>query len=172
MVEKIGGMGKLRHGQDIEFSHRMIRSGARVVQIFDSVVFHRRRTSLRRFYRQVFNWGVARINLFKLDRGMLEPLHAAPAAAFWLAVLLTLAAAFLPALRSWWAGMCLIALAALIVSGVHSAIKWKSLKAGLLTPPVMVLQIAGYALGFSTAFLWRVLLGRGEWTGFVKRYYR
>jgi glycosyltransferase involved in cell wall biosynthesis len=172
LYAKIGGFGGLRHGQDIEFSHRMIRSGAKIVYIPDSVVFHKRRTSLRKFYRQVFNWGVARINLFRIDSRMLEPLHAAPAAGFWLGVFLTLFAVIYPAFRPAWLILTGIAVFLFLISGIHAALKWKNVKTGFLTPVVMILQIAGYALGFTTAFIWRVILGRDEWTGFVKRYYK
>ena len=172
LYAKIDGFGALRHGQDIEFSHRMIRSGAKIVHIFDSVVYHKRRTSLFRFYRQVFNWGVARINLYKLDQGMLEPLHVAPALGFWFMVLFTALAVLIPGIRSLWTGFACVVSLALVLSGVHAAIKWNRLTTGFLTPVVMTLQIFGYAMGFSLALFWRVVLGRGEWTGFVKRYYR
>ncbi|NQT27601.1 glycosyltransferase [candidate division KSB1 bacterium] len=171
LYKKIGGFGSLRHGQDIEFSHRMIQSNAKIEHIPDSVVYHRRRTSLIRFFRQVFNWGVARINLFKLDSGMLEPLHAAPAIAFWSVMILSSIALVWVPFRPVWFVLFLIAMTVLLLSAIHAAIKWRDGRTGLLTPVVMILQVSGYALGFSTAFIWRMILGRGEWTGFVKRYY-
>ena len=172
LAQKIGGFGSLRHGQDIEFSHRMIRSGEKIEHIPDSVVYHKRRTSLIRFFRQVFNWGVARINLFKLDSKMLEPLHAAPALAFWLAVLISLVALLWRPFRAIWLLVFLIVLSALLFSAIHAAIKWRNIRTGLLTPLVMILQISGYALGFSISLIWRVILGQEEWTGFVKKYYK
>lgn len=171
LFKLIGGFGSLRHGQDIEFSHRMIHTGSKIAHIPDSVVYHKRRTSLIRFFRQVFNWGVARINLFKIDSGMLEPLHAAPALAFCGAILLTIFALVRAPFRPVWMALFLLALTAFLLSAIHAAIKWRDIRTGLLTPIVMILQISGYALGFSAAFFWRVILGRGEWTGFVKKYY-
>ena len=76
VYETVGGFGDLRHGQDIEFSNRIRKSGADVRFIKDAVVYHRRRTSLRQFFKQVFNWGVARINLGKIDPDMLAPREA------------------------------------------------------------------------------------------------
>ena len=81
LYEKIGGFGSLRHGQDIELSHRIHKSGARVKFMKDAIVYHRRRTTLKKFFRQVFNWGVARINLGKIDSAMLEPIHFIPSIA-------------------------------------------------------------------------------------------
>jgi hypothetical protein len=34
---------------------------------------------LKSFSVRYFNWGVARINLYKIDKGMLEPVHFFPA---------------------------------------------------------------------------------------------
>ena len=67
LFEKIGGFGSLRHGQDIELSHRIYNSGAKIQLLIDAIVYHRRRTTLKKFFRQVFNWGIARINLGKMD---------------------------------------------------------------------------------------------------------
>lgn len=78
IFENIGGMGKLRHGQDMEFSLRIYNAGYKVGLISDAYVYHKRRTSLKKFYKQIFNWGVARINLGKLDKKMLKPIHLAP----------------------------------------------------------------------------------------------
>ena len=79
VYEKIGGMNQLRHGQDMDFSARIFEAGFKVGLIPDAVVFHKRRTSLKRFFKQIFNWGIARINLSKLHEGMLKPIHLAPA---------------------------------------------------------------------------------------------
>ena len=94
--EKIGGFGNLRHGQDIEYSNRIIRSGAKVIFVEKAFVYHKRRTNLRRFLRQVFNWGIARINLYKIDPAMFEPLHAAPAMAALIVFLVSILALISP----------------------------------------------------------------------------
>jgi len=172
LYKKIGGFGNLRHGQDIEFSNRMIKSGEKVAHLPDCVVYHKRRTSLAKFFRQVYNWGVARINLYKIDPTMLEPLHFAPAVGFWMIVAFTFWALIFPAVFSIWNVFFLLGLLALLLSGVHAAIKYKNIVTGLLVPIVMPLQITGYGLGFTLAFVRRVLLNQGEFTGFVKKYYR
>ncbi len=172
LYEKIGGFGSLRHGQDIEYSNRIIRSGAGVIYIDDAVVYHKRRTSIRKFYRQVFNWGVARINLFKLDSAMLEPLHAMPAFATLLLLLLILCAVIFTSFRPiffWLAGAGVFIL---LASGIHAALVYRNLRMLCLVPVVMPIQILGYGIGFISAFIYRVILGRGEFTGFQKRYYK
>jgi glycosyltransferase involved in cell wall biosynthesis len=148
LYQKIGGFGSLRHGQDIEYSRRMIKSGARIIYINEAVVYHKRRTSLKKFFRQVFNWGVARINLYRIDPGMLEPLHAAPAAVTLGFVLLVLGSILFGPVwltARWLFGL---ALAVLFISGVHAALKYRS-----------------------PAMLYRFILGKPEFTGFKKKYY-
>ena len=63
VYDMIGGMGGLRHGQDMDYSMRIYNAGFKVGLIADAYVYHKRRTSIPKFFRQIFNWGVARINL-------------------------------------------------------------------------------------------------------------
>lgn len=171
IVQQIGGFGELRHGQDIEYSHRIIKSGAKVIYIPEAVVYHKRRTSLIKFFKQVFNWGAARINLYKVDTTMLEPLHFMPAVATWFIVLVTFFAFLFNPIYQIWKISISLALSVLILSGVDAAIRWKSISTGLLVPIVMGLQITGYGLGFTCALIRRVIFNQGEWIGFAKKYY-
>ncbi len=168
VYEKIGGFGSLRHGQDIEYSNRIIRNGARVVRIEQAVVFHKRRTSVKKFFRQVFNWGVARINLYKLDPAMLEAVHAFPAVALWLSVFLLLLALFLPPARI----LIFIGLLTLIGMATHAAIIHRNICTGLYVLLIVPIQIYGYGMGFSWAFFRRVILRQGTFTGFTRKYYQ
>ena len=81
IYDQVGGFGGLRHGQDIEFSNRIRKSGARIKFLINAIVYHRRRTSLKQFFKQVFNWGVAPVNLGKIDKEMLEVVHFIPSIA-------------------------------------------------------------------------------------------
>jgi GT2 family glycosyltransferase len=165
---KIGGFGKLRHGQDIEFSNRIIKSGAKVISIAEAIVYHKRRTSMQRFFKQVFNWGVARINLYKLDRSMLEPVHFLPAAATILLILLLILSILNWAILKYVLGFGILIL---FMSGMHAAFRYKDLKMLILIPLVIPTQIFGYGLGFLLAFFWRIILKKGEFVGFRKKYY-
>lgn len=171
IYEKIGGFGDLRHGQDIEFSHRIIKSGARIVLIPDAIVFHKRRTSLRKFFRQVFNWGVARINLYKISPEMLEWVHALPALALLLFISLLVAGLFSNAIWLAFRWILLLGTAALVLSGVHAATVYRNFRMLYLVPIVIPIQIAGYGIGFLSAFVARVVFGHEPITGFQKKYY-
>ncbi len=172
VYEQVGGFGSLRHGQDIEFSHRIINSGAKVILVPEAIVFHKRRTSLKKFFRQVFNWGVARINLYKIDREMLEPVHALPALATLVLFLLMFGSLFSPAIWSIFRWLLSFGALVLLLSAIHAAWRYRHWKVLFLTPLVMLIQITGYGLGFLSAFVLRVILKKGEFTGFRKRYYQ
>ena len=88
VYESIGGMGGLRHGQDMDYSARIYKAGFKVGLIADAFVYHKRRTNLVKFYKQIFNWGVARINLGRRHKNMLKPIHFLPLMVIlWLVIL-------------------------------------------------------------------------------------
>ncbi len=169
VYEKIGGMGKLRHGQDIEFSHRILSTGEPVIKVDDAVVYHKRRMSIKKFFRQVFNWGVARINLYKIDKGMLEFVHFFPAIGTLTALLILIFTILYPSIFIWF---ILFGVFVLIAMGIHGVIKYKDFRTFFYIPIIVPTQIFGYGLGFITAFIRRIIFKQGEFTGFVKKYYK
>ena len=169
IVAKIGGMGKLRHGQDIEFSHRILSTGEPVIKVHEAVVYHKRRMSIKKFFKQVFNWGVARINLYKIDKGMLEPIHFLPAIGTLISILIIVLAILFPEIFVWFviAGLLL-----LLLMGIHGIFKYKDFRTFFYIPIMVPTQIFGYGLGFISAFVRRIIFKQGEFTGFVKKYYK
>ena len=169
---KTGGFGSLRHGQDIEFSNRIIQSGAKVLFIENARVYHKRRTNFKRFFRQVFNWGVARINLYKIDKRMLEPLHALPALATLLFILICISAAFSPSVKFLFFGMVTLGILLLLFSMIDAILVYREIKPSLLLPLIIPAQIFGYGLGFIYNFIRRVIFNKGEKIGFKRHYYK
>lgn len=169
IYHKIGGMGKLRHGQDIEFSHRIISTGEPVIKVDDAVVYHKRRMSIKKFFRQVFNWGVARINLSIIDKGMLEPIHYFPSLGTSIIFLFVILTILFPEIFSWF---ILFGILILLLMGIHGIIKYKDFRTFFYIPIIVPTQILGYGLGFIIAFILRKVFKKGEFTGFVKRYYK
>ena len=168
VYEKIGGFGTLRHGQDIEFTHR-IRSQGETVKVLDAIVYHKRRTSLWRFFKQVYNWGVARINLYKIDKGMLEFIHFFPFLATSVMIAFLICLAIWPTIL--WPVLA-AGVGALLLMAIHGIFKYKDIRVFFFIPFVVPIQILGYGLGFGAAFIRRVIFGGGQKTGFVKNYYK
>ncbi|MFB6305913.1 MAG: glycosyl transferase family 2, partial [Flavobacteriales bacterium] len=46
----------------------------------DAYVYHKRRTNLKKFFKQVFRFGAGRINIFKIFRDELKFTHFIPSA--------------------------------------------------------------------------------------------
>lgn len=172
VYDEIGGFGSLRHGQDIEYSNRIIKSGAKVGFIENAYVYHKRRTSLKKFFKQAFNWGVARINLYKLDSNMLEPLHCMPAVATLFFILILLLTPF-SEFNLFLTQTMLISMGTVfLLSSVHSIFKYKTFLTPFYVPFTMFFQIFAYGLGFITAYTRRILFGGKEFKGFSKNYYK
>ena len=169
---KIGGFGSLRHGQDIEFSNRILKSNTKVIYIDRAYVYHKRRTNLRRFYRQVYNWGIARINLYKIDSSMLEPLHAIPALATILTIAVIILAVFSYLFKVIFIFGLLLAILVLLFSMIDAIRVYREVRPALLLPIIMPAQVFGYGIGFINNFIRRVVLGKDEKVGFKKHYYK
>lgn len=169
IVEKIGGMSKLRHGQDIEFSHRIISTGEPVIKIEKAIVYHKRRIGIKRFFKQVFNWGVARINLSLIDNKMLEPVHFFPALGTILSALILIFTLILPSI---FLPVMIMGIIILLMMAVHGVVKYKDFRVFPYIPVIVPTQIIGYGTGFIYAFIKRKIFKKDEMVGFSKNYYK
>ena len=171
VFETIGGMVGLRHGQDMEFSSRIYNNGFKVGLIADAFVYHKRRTSLKRFYKQIFNWGVARVNLGRLDKEMFKPIHFIPAAmvAGFLLLLLLTPFPFFP--RWLWIIVCAGILGLSTVAFIQSYMKYRILKTSFLSIITLHIQIIAYGLGMWKG-LFQVWSGANTAEGFSRNYYK
>ena len=77
--DKLNGYGKMRFGEDIDFSLRLLQAGFETALIPNAFVYHKRRTNFRQFFKQVYNSGIARIDLHLLHPGSLKLVHSLPA---------------------------------------------------------------------------------------------
>ncbi len=73
------GFSNMRFGEDIDMSIRILKYGFKTRLIKDAFVYHKRRTNLCQFYKQVFNSGAARISLSQRHPGSLKLVHMGPA---------------------------------------------------------------------------------------------
>ncbi|MBQ9185422.1 MAG: glycosyltransferase [Bacteroidales bacterium] len=175
----LGGFSKMRFGEDIDLSIRIFKNNYRCRLFPDAWVWHKRRTNLKKFFKQVHNSGIARINLYKKYPESLKLVHMLPSA-FTIGIVMLLIV-LLPALLifsglPWWASV-LIALSPLLVWSAavftDSSIKNKSPKIGLLSIAASFIQLTGYGSGFLRAWWLRCVCGRGEeLQAFRKTFYK
>ena len=177
---KLGGFSKMRFGEDIDFSYRIVEAGYKPQLFPEAWVWHKRRTDFRKFFRQVYNSGIARINLEKRHPGTMKLVHLLPTV-FTVGVIgLILISAVGRALmhyvdRDQFYWMCFapwipILLYSLIIF-IDSSIKNKSLWVGLLSIPAAFTQLMGYGLGFIESWWKRCVRKQDEFQAFEKNFY-
>ena len=165
VYQELGGFTKMRFGEDIDFSYRIVEAGYKTALIPEAWVWHKRRTDFRKFFRQVYNSGIARINLTKRHPGTLKLVHLLPTV-FTLGVIGLL-------LLSVFSILTLIPI--LFYSAVillDSSLKNKSLWVGFLSIPAAFVQLMGYGLGFIESWWKRCILKQDEFTAFEKNFYK
>ena len=181
---QLGGFTKMRFGEDIDFSYRICEAGYTPQLIPEAWVWHKRRTDFRKFFRQVYNSGIARINLEKRHPGTMKLVHLLPAVFTIGVTALILIAAFgrimmvygnAEDFRSWYY-LVVAALAPLLLYSLlifaDSSLKNHSMKVGALSVPAAFIQLMGYGTGFLVSWWKRCVLGKDEFHAFEKNFYK
>jgi glycosyltransferase involved in cell wall biosynthesis len=145
VYEQTGGYKITRMGEDVEFSIRIIEQGFKTGLIPDAFVYHKRRTNLGQFFKQLHFFGRARINIGRFYPSEIKLLHTFPALFF-------IGTIFLITLPVWNFSLFKILLIpyllffALIF--IHSAIKNNSIYIGILSTVAAFIQLTAYGIGF------------------------
>ena len=178
---QLGGFTKMRFGEDIDFSYRIVEAGYRPQLFPEAWVWHKRRTDFHKFFRQVYNSGIARINLEKRHPGTMKLVHLLPTV-FTVGVIgLILISAVGRALmhyidRDQFYWMCFAPWIPIILYSLliffDSSIKNRSLKVGFLSIPAAFVQLMGYGLGFIESWWKRCILKQDEFQAFEKTFYK
>lgn len=165
VYEALGGFSKMRFGEDIDFSIRIFKGGYKCRLFPDAWVYHKRRTDLKKFFKQVHNSGIARINLYKKYPESLKPVHVLPALFTLGVIFLLLSALVCPY------ALLPIALFILIIF-IDASINNRSISIGALAIIASFYQLIGYGTGFIRAWWKRVLLKKDEFAAFEKNFYK
>ncbi len=165
VYQELGGFSKMRFGEDIDLSIRIYKGGYSCRLFPEAWVYHKRRTDFKKFYKQVFNFGIARINLYKKYPESLKLVHILPAL-FTLGCLILLIGSFF----SPYFLLPIIFYALLI--GIDSTFKHKSLKIGAYSIVASFIQLIGYGLGFLKAVWKRCIKKEDEFSSFQRNFYK
>ncbi len=160
------GFSKMRFGEDIDMSIRILQNGFKTRLIKDAYVYHKRRTTLRQFFKQVFNSGIARINLSKRHPNTLKIVHLAPVMFTLGTISLLLASIFYSVI------FLLPILAYMIIIFIDSSLKNKSIIIGLVSVVTTYTQLFGYGLGFLNATWKRIILNQEEYVAYKNNFYK
>lgn len=147
VFEELGGYSDFRCGEDIEFSIRIIEAGYKVGLISEAFVFHKRRTSIKQFFRQVFRFGAARINIWKRHPSELKLTHLFP---FFFMIGTLSAAIFYLLFNQLMVAQILISSLTLylLLVFLDSLFQNRSLKVGVLSVITTIVMHYGYGWGF------------------------
>ena len=181
VYQHLGGFSKMRFGEDIDFSYRIVESGNKTQLFPEAWVWHKRRTDFQKFFRQVYNSGIARINLEKRHPGTLKLVHLLPTVFTVGVIALILISAVGRALmyyvdRDQFYWMCFapwipIIIYSLIIC-IDSSVRNKNLKVGLLSIPAAFVQLMGYGFGFIESWWKRCILKQDEFQAFEQTFYK
>ena len=187
VYQALGGFSKMRFGEDIDFSIRIFKAGYACRLFPEAWVWHKRRTDLKKFFKQVHNSGIARINLYKKYPESLKLVHMLPAVftlgVFVLMLLLLLGIGLGVSIQTGMLqvelplGVMLCSLAVLpllcyaLLIVVDSCLKNRSVKVALLSVPASFIQLIGYGSGFIRAWWKRCVCSKREFSAFEKNFY-
>ena len=149
--EKTGGFAAMRIGEDPDLSMRLWENGFETRLFQDSKVIHKRRTSLKKFAKQVYQFGVARPILNQRHPNYVKP-------TFWFPSLF-----FLGTLFAWFTFVLgfiifdlikilhipmMFWLLYMVLIFVFATMRFKSIKVGVLSMQTTLIQFFNYGYGF------------------------
>ncbi len=165
VYETTQGFSKMRFGEDIDLSLRIMEAGFSTGLIREAFVYHKRRTDFTKFYRQIFNSGIARINLFKRHPQSLKVVHVFPTV-FVLGTLFLL----IMGLAYWFFVLPIVLYASLVL--VDASIKNQSVVIGGLSVWAAFTQLFAYGFGFLKAVYKRIVRNESEFRAFEHNFYK
>ena len=145
VFRETGGYIITRMGEDIEFSIRIISKGFRVGLISDAIVYHKRRTSLVQFFRQLHFFGRARINVQRFFKEEIKLVHTFPVLFLLGFVTNFILLAIFPQFFVWTTALIGLYFALILID---STFRNKSLAIGLLSIATAFTQLSAYGIGF------------------------
>ena len=165
VYEKTKGFSKMRFGEDVDMSLRIIENGFSTTLLKKAVVYHKRRVDFKKFFKQVFNSGIARINLYKRHPHSLKIVHFLPASFLTGTILLIL--------------LSFVDIYFLIPLGIFAVLIFfdsfrlnKNLKVAFLSIISSFIQLTAYGLGFIKSFIKRIILKQDEFYAYRKNFYK
>ena len=145
---------KLKCGEDVDLSLRLQAAGYRSAFISGAEVYHKRRTNLKAFFRQVYRFGAARIDLSKKHSGQLKLTHLFPLFFSLFALISLSSLAFAPLYSSVFFGY-------LGLVFLHALWSTRDIRAAFLALVTSLTMFFGYGWGLLRNALHHLFRGRG-----------
>lgn len=161
----MNGFSNMRFGEDLDFSMRLLEKGYSTKLIKKAYVFHKRRNNFGSFFKQVFNSGIARINLDIRHPKTLKPVH-------WLPTIFVLGHIGILTLAVKFPLVLLSLIFVPIVVFFHAHHVTKEWLTATWAIPATFTQTFGYGLGFLKALVLRKIFKQKEFHDFKTNFYK
>jgi len=152
---KAGGFSGLKVSEDIDLSIRLDNAGYRTVLIPEAFVYHKRRSTFYKFYKQTNSFGRGRVDLYVRHGNALKAVHLLPS----LFVLYN-TAGILSVLFSrdvFFVYLFSILLYSILIC-IHSSVLNRSMPIGLLSVAASFVMLTGYGTGMISNLFSRKIL--------------
>lgn len=149
VYQALGGFANMRYGEDIDFSIRIMKGGYRTRLFPAAWVYHKRRTNLIQFFKQVWHSGNARITLYHKYPDSLKIVHLFPSL-----FVMGVCSLFVASFFYIWCLLPILIYAVLLLLDATIQNKW-NWKVGVLSIAASFTQLFGYGLGFIAALFSR-----------------
>lgn len=153
--ERVGGFREM-FSEDIDMSTRIRLEGFSIGLIRDCPVWHKRRIDMRKFFRQVYVFGMSRITLKLLYPDSLKAVHLLPAAFLVGSISLILAGVFF---SPWFLLPLALYFTAIFIGAFAST---GNPGIAIRAIPAAAIQLGGYGAGFIKAWFTKILMRRGR----------
>ena len=167
VYDDIGGfpITRMHPGEDMVFAIEVIKRGFKTRLVNDAYVFHKRRVSFKKFFKQVQGFGKTRYIISRHYPETFKIFFLFPSAfTIGLAGLLLLGLLYSPL-------FFLFILFYALLLFFDSVVKSKSLNVAFLSVAASFVQLCGYGIGFINAVWKNAVLGKDEFGVFGKRFY-
>ena len=155
VYESVGGFREM-FSEDIDMSTRIRNAGFSLSLYPDQYVYHKRRVDFKKFFRQVYVFGMSRITLKLLYPGSMKAVHFLPAMFVLGSIALILLSIFV---SPYWILPLVAYLLAIFIAALFAT---KSFVIALKAVPASIIQLSGYGLGFIKAYVTKIILRRGR----------
>ncbi len=145
----VGGFKDLRYGEDVDLSMRLVEAGFHSFLITRLFVYHKRRTSWRSFFMQVYHSGTARFMLSRLHPGTLKLVHLLPS----LGIIISALVLSIPITLWQYSLLGCLALLYFLVLFTHALSRFHNTGLAIRSVYASVIMILGYGLGLLGALL-------------------
>jgi cellulose synthase/poly-beta-1,6-N-acetylglucosamine synthase-like glycosyltransferase len=154
VFRELGGFSGLKVSEDIDLSIRLKKKGFRSGFIEEAYVYHKRRSSFYKFFRQVFSFGSGRIDLQLRHGDALKPVHTLPSSFVFYLMGGIVAGVISNRLFILWAGSVVIYAIAIVIDATR---KNKKIRVGLMSAYASFVMLIGYGLGMIKAVILRMI---------------